>query len=97
MDRRARPQTGASDGVPPLGRFEDALFRFALAKDGEDLQVEIDLIGKLAFVPAGPNRYIARDYPATFLIQLPDDGSRDSFEFNWGEVRSYARRVQDAQ
>lgn len=40
---------------------------------------------------------IARDYPATFLIQLPDDGSHDSFEFNWGEVRSYARRVQDPQ
>jgi len=55
------------------------------------------LIGKLAFVPAGANRYIARDYPATFLIKLPDDGSRDSFEFNWGEVRSYARRVQDRQ
>jgi len=32
---------------------------------------------------------------ATFLIQLPDDGSHDSFEFNWGEVRSYARPVQD--
>ena len=89
------PERAPATGAPPLGRFEDALFRFALAKDGEDLEVEIDLIGKLAFVPAGANRYIARDYPATFLIQLPGDGSRDSFEFNWGEVRSYARRVQD--
>jgi CubicO group peptidase (beta-lactamase class C family) len=91
------PQRAPATGEPPLGRFEDALFRFSLAKDGDDLQVEIDLIGKLVFVPAGANRYIARDYPATFLIQLPDDGSRDSFEFNWGEVRSYARRVRDPQ
>jgi hypothetical protein len=90
------PQRAAATVVPPLGRFEDALFRFSLAKDGEDLQVEIDLIGKLVFVPAGANRYIARDYPATFLIRLPDDGSRDSFEFDWGEVRSYARRVRDS-
>ena len=84
-------------GVPPLGRFEDALFRFDLAKEGEDLLVRIDLLGPLTFVPAGANRYIARDYPATFMIQFPRDGSRDSFEFNWGEVRSYARRVRDRQ
>lgn len=89
------PKRTAAKGVPPLGRFEDALFRFDLAKDGEDLLVRIDLIGPLAFVPSGANRYIARDYPATFMIQFPDDGSRDSFEFNWGEVRSYARRVRD--
>jgi CubicO group peptidase (beta-lactamase class C family) len=91
------PKRSTATGAPPLGRFEDALFRFDIARDGEDLQVQIDLIGPLAFVPAGANRYIARDYPATFLIQLPDDGSRDSFEFSWGEVRSYARRVQDRQ
>ena len=84
-------------GVPPLGRFEDALFRFDLAKDGGDLLVRIDLLGPLTFVPAGANRYIARDYPATFMIQFPRGGSRDSFEFNWGEVRSYARRVRDLQ
>jgi hypothetical protein len=30
-------------------------------------------------------------------IQFPNDGSRDSFEFNWGEVRSYAQRVRDMQ
>jgi hypothetical protein len=83
--------------VPPLGRFEDALFRFDLAKDGGDLLVRIDLLGPLTFVPAGANRYIARDYPATFMIQFPRGGSRDSFEFNWGEVRSYARRVRDLQ
>jgi CubicO group peptidase (beta-lactamase class C family) len=57
-------------------------------------ELEIDLIGPLVFLPAGPNRYVARDYPATFLIRLPDDGSRDSFELDWGEVRSYARRIQ---
>jgi CubicO group peptidase (beta-lactamase class C family) len=91
------PKRAPAIGAPPLGRFEDALFRFDIAKDGEDLQVKIDLIGPLVFVPAGANRYIARDYPATFLIQLATDGSRDSFEFDWGEVRSYARRVRDPQ
>ena len=79
----------------PAGAFEDGLFRFDLAKDGEDLLVRVDLLGPLAFVPAGVNRYIARDYPSTFLIQMPSDGSRDSFEFNWGPMRSYARRVRD--
>jgi hypothetical protein len=89
------PQRASATGEPPLGRFEDALFQFTLTKDGENLQVEIDQIGKYVFVPAGASRYVARDYAATFLIRLPDDGSRDSFEFDWGAVRSYARRVQD--
>jgi hypothetical protein len=57
--------------------------------------VEIDLIGPLVFDPAGPGRYVARDYPATFLLRLPADGSRDRFELDWGEVRSFARRVAD--
>jgi hypothetical protein len=32
---------------------------------------------------------------ATFRIRLPADGSRDHFELDWGEVRSYARRVKE--
>jgi len=80
---------------PPLGKFEDGLFRYDIAADGEQLRVAIDLIGPLVFVPAGRGRYIARDYPATFLIRLPDDGSRDSFEIDWGEVRSFAHRIED--
>jgi CubicO group peptidase (beta-lactamase class C family) len=82
-------------GKPPLGRFEDGLFRYDIAAKGDELRVEIDLIGPLVFMPAGANRYVARDYPATFLIRLPGDGSRDSFEIDWGEVRSFARRVED--
>jgi len=80
---------------PPLGRFEDGLFRYDITADGEGLRVEIDLIGRLVFVPAGANQYVARDYPATFLIRFPNDGSRDSFELDWGEVRSFARRIKD--
>jgi CubicO group peptidase (beta-lactamase class C family) len=82
---------------PAVGRFEDGLFRFDLTKDGEGLAVEVDLIGPLAFFPAGANRYVARDYPATFLIRLPADGSSDSFEFDWGPMRSYAHRVPDSR
>jgi len=87
-------QTRAS-AEPPLGRFEDGLFRYDIAAEGELLRAAIDLIGPLVFVPAGANRYVARDYPATFLIRLPNDGSRDSFEIDWGEVRSFAHRVKD--
>jgi transposase-like protein len=43
----------------------------------------------------GPREYVAEKYPATFRIRLPADGSRDRFELDWGEVRSYARRVED--
>jgi hypothetical protein len=57
--------------------------------------VKIDLIDTFRFVPAGPREYIAEQLPATFRIRLPMDGARDRFEFDWGEVRSYARRVQE--
>ena len=63
--------------------------------DGEQLRVTIDLIGPLVFLPAGASRYVARGDPATFLMRLPKDGSRDSFEIDWGEVRSFARRIKD--
>jgi len=76
------------------GDFEDGLFRYAVTPDGENLQVEIDLIGRLRFVPAGPGEFIAEELPATFRLRVPVDGTRDGFEFDWGEVRSYARRVR---
>jgi CubicO group peptidase (beta-lactamase class C family) len=89
------PARAPAEGAPLRGRFEDGLFRYDITGSREDLRVEIDLIGPLVFVPAGPNRYVARDLPATFLIRLPQDGSRESFELDWGEVRSFARRARD--
>lgn len=90
------PVRGAAAlGPPPAGDFEDGLFRYVVAPDGDALQVEIDLIGKFRFIPAGPYEYVAKELPATFRLRLPADGSPDRFEFDWGEVRSYARRVPD--
>ena len=76
------------------GDFEDGLFRYVVAPDGEDLQVEIDLIGKFRFVPAGQGEFIAEELPATFRLRVPADGPGDRFEFDWGEVRSFARRAK---
>lgn len=59
------------------------------------LQVEIDLIGKFRFIPVGPDEYVAEEVPSTFRIRLPTDEPFDRFEFDWGEVRSYARRVSE--
>jgi CubicO group peptidase (beta-lactamase class C family) len=89
------PARGKASGAPLAGRFEDGLFQYSVAPDGEGMQVEIDLIGPMRFVPAGPAEYIAEEYPATFRIRMPPDGSRDAFEIDWGEVRSYARRVRE--
>jgi CubicO group peptidase (beta-lactamase class C family) len=87
------PQRVHEAGATIAGDFEDGLFRFAVSPEGENLQVEIDLIGKFRFVPAGPGEFIAEDLPATFRLRLPVDGPGDRFEFDWADVRSYARRV----
>lgn len=84
----------AATAGPLAGQFEDGLFRYAIEATGDTMRVEIDLIGSLTFVPAGPREYVAQELPATFRMRLPADGSRDRFEMDWGEVRSYARRVQ---
>lgn len=89
------PARGAASGAPLSGRFEDGLFNYMITPDGENMRVEIDLIGPLDFVPAGRGEYIAGQLPATFRIRPPADGSRDRFEIDWGEFRSYARRVQE--
>jgi CubicO group peptidase (beta-lactamase class C family) len=81
----------APDG-PPAGDFEDGLFSYTLTPDGETLQVEIDLIGKFRFVRAGPHEYVAEELPSTFRLRWHPKTSRDRFEFDWGEFRSYARR-----
>jgi len=91
----AAPARAAAAGTPLSGRFEDGLFRFDVAPEGEAMRVKIDLIDTLRFVPAGPREYVAEKLPATFRIRLPADGSRDRFELDWGEVRSYARRVKE--
>lgn len=92
----AAPPTRAAASGPSLsGRFEDGLFNYVITPDGEKMRVEIDLIGPLDFVPAGRGEYVAEQLPATFRIRLPADGTRDRFEIDWGEVRSYARRVPD--
>ena len=90
------PPARAAASSPPLsGRFEDGLFNYVITPDGEMLRVEIDLIGPLDFIPAGRGEYVAEQYPATFRIRVPMDGTRDRFEIDWGEVRSYARRAAE--
>jgi CubicO group peptidase (beta-lactamase class C family) len=89
------PQPVASAGAAIAGRFEDGLFRYEIAPDGPALRVTIDLIGSMRLVPAGPREFVAEDRPATFRLRLPPDGAADRFEFDWGEVRSYARRAPD--
>ncbi len=89
------PAARTTATAPSLsGQFEDGLFRFEVTPDGAALRVHIDLIDTLRFIPAGPREYVAETYPATFRIRLPADGSHDRFEFDWGELRSYARRVK---
>jgi CubicO group peptidase (beta-lactamase class C family) len=85
----------AATAAPPAGRFEDGLFRYEIAPRDGALVVTIDLIGTFEFVPAGEREWIARELPSTFRIRLPENGARDRFELDWGEVRSYARRVAD--
>lgn len=89
------PAPVASAGATLAGRFEDGLFQYEIAPDGVALRVTVDLIGPMRLVPAGPREFIAEDRPATFRLRMPPDGSSDRFEFDWGEVRSYARRAQD--
>lgn len=89
------PRRGEGSAAALAGRFEDGLFQYVVAPDGDGLQIEIDLIGRMLFVPSGPSEYIAVKYPATFRIRLPPDGSRNSFEIDWGEIRSYARRLRE--
>jgi CubicO group peptidase (beta-lactamase class C family) len=92
----AAPLARAAATGPPLsGRFEDGLFNYVITPDGANMRVEIDLIGPLDFVPAGRGEYIAEQYPATFRIRLPADGTRERFEIDWSDVRSYARRARE--
>lgn len=89
-----QPPVRATTAAAPLaGRFEDGLFRYTIARDADGLDVEIDLIGRLKFVPAGPREYVAESLPATFRIRLSPDASGAAFEVDWGEVRSYAHRL----
>lgn len=89
------PARAAGSGAALSGRFEDGLFRYQVTPHGDSIRVEIDLIETLDFVPVAPREFIAVKHPATFRIRLPADGSRDRFEFDWGELRSYARRVTE--
>jgi CubicO group peptidase (beta-lactamase class C family) len=89
------PVRSAAAGTPLSGRFEDGLFGYSVTPEGEAMQVRIDLIDTFTFIPAGHREYIAEKLPATFRLRLPADGSRDHFELDWGEVRSYARRVKE--
>jgi CubicO group peptidase (beta-lactamase class C family) len=91
----APPSREAAPGAPLSGRFEDGLFRYVVTAVGDRMQVEIDLIEMLEFVASGTREFVAVKYPATFRLRLPADGSRDRFEFDWSELRSYARRVPE--
>ena len=91
----APPARAAASGPPLSGNFEDGLFNYVITPDGDRMRVEIDLIGPLDFIPAGHGEYVADQFPATFRIRLPTDGTRDRFEIDWGEVRSYARRGRE--
>jgi hypothetical protein len=78
-------------------RYEDGLCNYGNFPNSEALLVPVDLLGPLRLVPVAPGECVAEDHPSTFRLRLPVDGSRDRFEFDWGEVRSYARRAREAQ
>ena len=88
------PARQAASAGPLAGQFEDGLFRYAIEATGDTMRVEIDLIGPLTFVPAAPREYVAQEFPSSFRMRLPADGSPDRFEMDWAEVRSYAQRVR---
>ena len=58
-----------------------------------EMRMKIDLIGTFDLVPVAPREFVAEALPATFRMRLPSDGSRDRFELDWGELRSFAWRV----
>lgn len=89
------PASTAAPDAPLSGHFEDGLFRYVVKPEAGTMRVDIDLIGPLDFVPVDRREYVAEKFPATFRIRLPADGSRDRFELDWGEMRSYARRVKE--
>jgi hypothetical protein len=89
------PRRGEASGAARAGRFEEGLFQYTIVPEGNDLQVEIDLIGRMRFVPAGAKDLIAEKFPAAFRLRSPEQGPRHAFEFDWGEVRSYLRSVAD--
>ena len=89
------PARAAASAAPLSGHFEDGLFRFVATPQRETMRVTIDLIGTFDFVPVAPREFVAAQLPATLRIRLPMDGSRDRFELDWGETRSYAWRVKD--
>jgi hypothetical protein len=89
------PRRVANAEAQPSGGYEDGLFRYEITPDGAALQVSIDLLGSMRFVPVGPREFVAEGQPATFRLRLPADSGRDGFEFDWGEVRSYPRRIAD--
>jgi len=89
------PRPVASAARKLSGRFEDGLFEYRITPDGSALQVAIDLLGTMRFVPTAAGEFVAEDRPATFRLRMAPVDRQDSFEFEWGEVRSYARRVAD--
>ncbi|HXF45497.1 MAG TPA: serine hydrolase domain-containing protein [Burkholderiaceae bacterium] len=94
IDAKLPARAGAA-AAPPSGNFEDGLFRYVLTPAAEKLRVNIDLIGPLDFVPVGRHEYVAEEFPATFRLRLPADGTNDRFELDWSELRSYARRTMN--
>ncbi len=89
------PARTVASTAPLSGHFEDGLFRHVVTPQHETMRVTIDLIGTFDFVPVAPREFVAEELPATLRIRLPEDGSRDRFELDWGETRSYVWRVKD--
>lgn len=89
------PARAAASTALLSGPFEDGLFRYVVTPQRETMRVTIDLIGTFDFVPVAPREFVAEELPATLRLRLPEDGSRDRFELDWGETRSYAWRVKD--
>ena len=75
------PARGAASRAPLSGRFEDGLFNYLITPDGENMRVEIDLIGTFGFRPRRPRRVHRRAAPG----HVPHPAAR----------RRFARPVRD--
>jgi len=77
-----------------IGNYDDSMFRFRIFEEGEQLFVEVPPLGPPVRLRFQGGHEFATDEPQAFRFRFePAEGQVTRLDWEWGELRAFARRL----
>jgi hypothetical protein len=78
-----------------VGKYDDGMFTFRIYQQGNTVFVDVPPLGPpLRLRYQGAHEFATPEPDARWFRFEPSDGPAERLDWEWGEIRAFARRIQ---